>query len=272
MTKKKTINENNLLAHCEHFFDNIIKERGIDYYRTNKVINVLKDGNHYTAEVIGTSFEPYKVDIEFDDDDIDLNCDCPYEDYCKHEYAVLLAIVNKEYHEVFLKDNIKEKKITIKNLIKVIPSDELKEYFLSLKYIDDGKIDINHFKDYFLKYLPKQKYNYYYNNLYNRFMLNNWEQLINSYLLKVKKYLDINEYEEAYKIIKSIIDSCIDTKMIENDYVIDLFPKIGMFLRIINRKANKNIKKQINEWNTGIKKKKYYNNCYLEDIMISMEK
>lgn len=74
-----------------------IYERGLDYYRSGKVLSVEKDScSNISAEVEGSEDEPYNVFVEYDENGgiKYFDCDCPY-DYsplCKHIVAVLLAL------------------------------------------------------------------------------------------------------------------------------------------------------------------------------------
>lgn len=81
----------------QKYFSKTILDRGRNYYRNQRVRNLQKMGNMYTAIVMGT--EAYKVVIHMDGDDIvEAECDCPYADdgfYCKHMAAVLYAIEEK---------------------------------------------------------------------------------------------------------------------------------------------------------------------------------
>ncbi|PAV31480.1 helicase SNF2 [Virgibacillus profundi] len=86
----------------QKLFPSIIYKRGLDYYKRNKVSDLLYDINYrvWTATVHGT--EDYFVEInmkDFDKGSIDTFCDCPAFDTfgsCKHIAATLVAVVNKE--------------------------------------------------------------------------------------------------------------------------------------------------------------------------------
>ena len=81
-----------------HLFRDIILERGISYYRSNKVSKIEKDRNCYHAVVKGE--QNYDVRILMRDDRIlDAYCDCPYYvkgELCKHIAATLLKIEKLE--------------------------------------------------------------------------------------------------------------------------------------------------------------------------------
>ncbi|MFC4023448.1 SNF2 helicase associated domain-containing protein [Oceanobacillus longus] len=94
----KNISEINI----QKLFPAVIYRRGMDYYKQNKVSDLLYDINYqvWTATVHGS--EDYFVEInmkDFGKGSIDTYCDCPAFDTfgsCKHIAATLISIVNKE--------------------------------------------------------------------------------------------------------------------------------------------------------------------------------
>lgn len=72
-------------------FDPDIAERGIDYYRDNRVLYLSLDGRCGSAIVDGS--HPYEVEFEYEDGIVtDLACDCPCGYPCKHEFAALMQL------------------------------------------------------------------------------------------------------------------------------------------------------------------------------------
>mgnify|MGYP002510122114 CR=1 FL=1 len=66
-------------------------ERGLDYYRENRVRYLCLNGIQGRAIVEGT--KPYEVEFQYRDGRIsNLFCDCPCGYTCKHEVAVLLQL------------------------------------------------------------------------------------------------------------------------------------------------------------------------------------
>jgi len=68
--------------------------RGEDYYATGAVLELIRRGDTLYAEVEGSSYEPYQVEVTFDAQGISSTyCTCPYDwgGWCKHIVAVLLA-------------------------------------------------------------------------------------------------------------------------------------------------------------------------------------
>lgn len=79
------------LSEFETEIDPVILERGLDYFKQDKIVDVKKeDDRHYTFTVEGT--KPYTVTVTFGEDRNTIShthCDCPYEKgpFCKHQVA-----------------------------------------------------------------------------------------------------------------------------------------------------------------------------------------
>lgn len=259
------------LFECFDDFEEVIKHRGEDYYETGRVVSCVKDKNHFHAKVLGSDDNCYDVDFDIDGYGVDYDCTCPCEFPCKHEYATLLAILDGEYKEVDLKEEIYEVRTSLHQLVEKIPAEELKEYLLSDNGMEHVCFEVKAFENYFRNYLPVQSYEYYYNNLYNALVLDeDASDLIDLDLRKVKQYIKDNNYLESFKIIGAIITALSDTKLLDSDdYVTELFPKLGMFMRITYRKGDDKVRDNINEWVNHLKENNYYDNCYLEDMILS---
>ena len=93
-------------------FEYQIIERGKKYYEEAKVKFLEKISNEYIALVEGT--ESYVVIIDYDDENKEMKvyCSCPCEFYCKHIYAVILAIRNNDFNK-FYKISYRNSKETI---------------------------------------------------------------------------------------------------------------------------------------------------------------
>ena len=262
-----------LLDNYEKDFDYQIRNRGLDYYQSNKIINVFKNKNVYITKVKGSGSEVYKVVLKVHKDNISYSCTCPYSFHCKHEYAVLIAISNKEYSQIKLKKEIKEQDTNLKAIIEKIPAEELKTYLLSATGMDKVAFEMEAFTNYFRKYYPMQSYDYYYNNLYNVLVIeDDYLTLVESYLNRVKQYISGCKFNEVVNILKALINAFKDTDRLNAaDDFTDLLPRIGMFLRVTYRKADERVKVKIREWISVLKKANFYGNYYLEDIIISIE-
>lgn len=266
-------NEEDLAEDHRDDFSYVIRQRGEDYYNDCHVLSIFKNGNNYIARVEGNASEPYDVSITVYGDYIEYECTCPCDFPCKHEYAVLLSISNLEYEKVELKPRLKEKKTNIQDLIEAIPAEEIKNYLLSPVGKEKVIVEMNAFEEYFKKYFPAQSYEYYYNNLYNNLVLErDYDKIVYNYLDIVKHYITGNDFEESYKIIKAIIAAYGDSNKINfDDGIIDVLLKIGVFLRITYRKSDKKVKEEINNWVKELEKQNYYDNFYLEDLILSLK-
>jgi uncharacterized Zn finger protein len=72
-------------------------ERGQDYYDQGAVLHVTRRGQELQAEVEGSQYEPYRVQITSDTGGISrAMCSCPYDwgGWCKHIVATLLACLH----------------------------------------------------------------------------------------------------------------------------------------------------------------------------------
>ena len=255
-----------------NFQQQIIK-RGEDYYKAGNVIQVIKNKNFFIAKVEGTNYYEVKINIDNDSKTLSCNCTCPCEFLCKHEYAVLLAIKNKKYIEKELKEEIVKNNISLNELIQNIPATELKDYILKIifnkNFSDYLVLDFNDFEVDFLKYLPSQPYEYYYNNLYNYVMINDEIRFDCKYI--IKDLINSEKYEEAFFVIKAFIEVANDTKHFEKiEIIINKYSDIALFLRMIYRKSDNILKEKIEEWLEKIRKNKYYNSLYLEDMIVSI--
>ncbi len=99
-----------------------IYQRGLDYYRSNKIVRIERKNNDISAEVEGSNGEIYVVSIDFDKNGNVkyYDCDCPYDGgpICKHIVAVLLKLSEDDVQynlplEEMLESLTKEKLIKI---------------------------------------------------------------------------------------------------------------------------------------------------------------
>ena len=110
--------------------------------------------------------------------------------------------------------------------------------------------------------------------MYNELVLDtDYNELVKNYVKDAREYLDLSNFEEVFKIVKSIIESFNDSNRLNKyDNIFDIISSAGVLLRITYRKADLNLKKEIDEWSTKMKNEKYYNNYYLEDMIITLKK
>jgi uncharacterized Zn finger protein len=72
-------------------------QRGWEYYRGGAVGALIRRGDTIQAEVEGSQYEPYEVQITFDSGGITgVDCSCPYDwgGWCKHIVAAALVVLN----------------------------------------------------------------------------------------------------------------------------------------------------------------------------------
>ena len=256
----------------KNLFEPQIIYRGRDYFENGKVKSVYKDEGkeQYMSEVNGSNYNSYKVQILLDDEnDPKFSCTCPCLGTCKHEYATLMAIDEKEYSTIKLLPIPDEKKINIRDFINMIPENKLKEYIVnSFEY--DNEIDEEDLKEHFSCYLPEKSREYIYNTLFNEFQLGLPE--ITTFLNLAKSSLENGKYEYTFTISSCIIDAGKESGYCDcNEILLDQYSKIGMFIRISYRKGNEELKRNIEAWIKKYEEKNYYNDIYLEDMILQIK-
>lgn len=95
---EKTTRINLFYGDIDSLFADMIIERGKDYFKNKMIHNCEKINSTYISYVQGTDFSTeYKVVISINKDNeiTNMECNCPYKNNCKHEYATLLHIRNK---------------------------------------------------------------------------------------------------------------------------------------------------------------------------------
>lgn len=203
-----------------------------------------------------------------------MSCTCPYKENCKHEYATLLAIDNKQYKELDLKKEIEKTNCDLDKFIKDIPAEELKTEIAKQVEKEGISFYLNMFclNNKFSRYLPKESREYFYNNLYNALKLDEEPfNLINDYIEIIKNVIISHDYEYIFLIFTSIVDAIVDTNTnVESNHLIFIYSKLGVFLRITYRKCSEELRNQYNEWVNKYKKNNYNNDIYLEDLLITI--
>ena len=88
-----------LADEIDDLFEPQIKMRGKDSYYKNMVYSCNETSDGYIAFVQGSDFaKEYEVKIEKNENGRikAIKCNCPYSNYCKHEYATILYLKNKK--------------------------------------------------------------------------------------------------------------------------------------------------------------------------------
>jgi uncharacterized Zn finger protein len=102
-------------------------ERGRDYYIDGAVLEIARRENRLTAEVEGSSYEPYQVTIALGQRGIEkAYCTCPYDwgGDCKHIVAVLLTYIHSS-EEV-------EELPSVEDMLADLDRDQLQDLILKL--------------------------------------------------------------------------------------------------------------------------------------------
>lgn len=126
------------------FRKNVIS-KGRKYYAEDKVKFLEKINDKYYAVVKGKDYYAVIVDYTEDLNETTLYCSCPCEFHCKHEYAVMLAIRNKEFNAFY-------------KVAYDIPSENVMEKIAGFKYYlcagikDDKLILLNNYGK--IEYVP----------------------------------------------------------------------------------------------------------------------
>ncbi|HET7036777.1 MAG TPA: SWIM zinc finger family protein [Thermomicrobiaceae bacterium] len=70
--------------------------RGVDYFERGAVLSLARRGEQLQADVQGSGYSPYRVAVDFGQDEIAATCSCPYDwgGWCKHIVAVMLAYLS----------------------------------------------------------------------------------------------------------------------------------------------------------------------------------
>ena len=92
------------------YFKPVIINRGKKYFEDGKVIFLDKIDNRYIALVDGT--QPYAVIVDHVAEGFYLLwCNCAYNGFCKHIYAVILAIRNKQIKKFYKVRRVNDKSL-----------------------------------------------------------------------------------------------------------------------------------------------------------------
>ena len=155
------------------------------------------------------------------------------------------------------------------DVLKEIPASDIKEFLLSKEGREKFVIDNDVFEKRFIKYIPVQSYDYYYNNLFNDVVLEGPKnERLSEYFELVVDYFSNQMYEEVFKIMKAVIEVYHDTdNMYSKDFIVDIFPKLAMFIRVVFKNCNQELKNVILDWSIDIENNNYYNSIFLRDVI-----
>lgn len=96
---KKNIKEkvNIYSEDINNLFDKNMIVRGINYFNNGVIDNLKENNNIYYSTLKNIDNYHIKIGLNDNNEIKSMHCDCPYEGNCKHEYAVILKIKEKNY-------------------------------------------------------------------------------------------------------------------------------------------------------------------------------
>lgn len=84
--------------------------------------------------------------------------------------------------------------------------------------------------------------------------------------------LENGKYKYTFIITSSIIDAAKESGYCDDEEIIlNRYNKIGMFIRIAYRKGNDELKEEIQKWIQKYEEKNYYDDIFLEDMIIGIK-
>lgn len=178
---EKKENINIFSDEVDNLFDKNMISRGINYFNNGIIDNLKKEEYNYYSTLKNIDNYHIRINLNEKNEIVSMNCDCPYEGNCKHEYAVILKIKEENYknkvsstsNDELNTYNIKEKEIEyIIDVLKSINKVKWKKIKLSEEYknelIENGfdldSINVPSIPDYpnelieFFVYLNKIKF------------------------------------------------------------------------------------------------------------------
>ena len=135
-TYNKEFTFNLFKGKLEKVFNDKVILSGENVYEEHKVVFLEKIHDSYYAVVEGNNNKLYTVIIDKFDKNIRMNCTCPCEFRCKHMYAALKAIRNKEEYKYYKVRYIDPKVDTYAKMMTTA-------YFLCIGYYKDTLTIVN---------------------------------------------------------------------------------------------------------------------------------
>lgn len=130
-TYKKAFKFDLYRGKLSNIFDDEIIKRGEDYYNNQRVRFVERIKDSYYATIEGST-GIYTVIIDYDNKTkmTKMYCSCPCEFFCKHMYATIKCIRNKEFYKYYKVRYIEENADLYNKMFS-------QNYYLSLGLVDD---------------------------------------------------------------------------------------------------------------------------------------
>ncbi|PLR75330.1 hypothetical protein CU633_21705 [Bacillus sp. V3-13] len=122
------------LSNFEAFIEEVILDRGLDYFQNERVVNVKETADGYTVEVDGTDDYTVEILLGHEDEIVNSFCDCPYDwgPHCKHIAAALFAIREKAATPEKSKKKNSARKEDLQTVLQKLKKDELIGIILDL--------------------------------------------------------------------------------------------------------------------------------------------
>jgi non-specific serine/threonine protein kinase len=109
----------NIWEYIKEYATDTIIQRGKEIYSNKSNLKLLKHTQEeFTVKVqSSTGYDFYKVDISMTKDDFSSTCNCPYDDFCKHEVAAFFLLAERSNQPIIFtgsKSNTNSKVSTVK--------------------------------------------------------------------------------------------------------------------------------------------------------------
>lgn len=137
----------------DELFDKETIKIGKEYYKDSRIIFLEKETDFYKSVVCGSQNYLVSILIKDNTKEVQMSCNCPHDGFCKHIYATLLAIKNKEEYRYFKIAHVDDDKDLIDNLKNF-------NYLLCVGIVDDYFVVIDNFDFVYVPILKDGKLNF----------------------------------------------------------------------------------------------------------------
>lgn len=208
----------------EEYFSPRILERGKEYYKNHHVITLdrIEEG-YYEAEVEGSQIYTVFVELEENGEISDISCDCPYdwEEFCKHEAAVLYALREQEKYTPFVEEP--EQKQALPEQLAACEKTELIAWMM--EYAKENRGFWDYLKLRVSKQLQETEFLVILNRTCNRFFSNSitWKELqktITFLLESLQDWADDVKKVQAILDIVQLLEMKLEERSCESDWVV----------------------------------------------------
>lgn len=269
-----------MFVNFEGHFSRRVLQKGQDYYDNGLVDDISVDQDIYSAIVHGS--EDYNVSLIIQKGNfLNGECDCPYAkggNNCKHMAALLYALTDEDKDKVNAIDNKKNVSDSLLDIIESIDSDKLNEFLYDALLVNDEMY--NDFRIEFSQYFPRMSKREYKDRIEldiesccDRYSFIDYkasfryEKLMGKYIEEAKKYLDKEDFDTAYIISTTLLDSMIGLEIDDSNGVISYIAQqsIGILCDIVD---NAEEEKLLNELFVYLKNEilsdRLYDNIYID--------